>query len=156
MEIKRRLLEEAGLHTVIRMPQSVFAPYTPISTNILFFENGKPSDGVWFYRMDMPEGYKHFSKTKPIRIGHFDGVKEWWNNRQEIIDETDNPKAKLYSPEELKESGYNFDICGYPHEEEEILPPDELVRGYKEERARLDEAIDSKLSEICSILGIEL
>lgn len=156
MEVKRRLLEEAGLHTIVRMPQSVFAPYTPITTNILFFENGKASQGVWFYRMDMPEGYKHFSKTKPIRIEHFDEVKEWWADRQEIVDETGNPKAKLYLPGELAENGYNFDLCGYPHEEEEILPPDELIKAYKEERARLDEAIDIKLNEICAILGIEL
>lgn len=156
VEVKRRLLEEAGLHTIVRMPQSVFAPYTPITTNILFFENGKASQGVWFYRMDMPEGYKHFSKTKPIRIEHFDEVKEWWADRQEIVDETGNPKAKLYLPGELAENGYNFDLCGYPHEEEEILPPDELIKAYKEERARLDEAIDIKLNEICAILGIEL
>ena len=106
--------------------------------------------------MDMPEGYKHFSKTKPIRIDHFDDVKAWWEDRKEITDETGNHKAKRYSPEELKEGGYNFDLCGYPHEEEEILPPDELIKSYKEERARLDEAIDSKLGEICKILGIEL
>ena len=144
-----------NLHTVVRMPQSVFAPYTSITTNILFFKNDGPSEGVWFYRMDMPDGYKHFSKTKPIRIDHFDDVKAWWEDRKEIVDETGNPKAKRYTPEELKEGGYNFDLCGYPHEEEEILPPDELIKSYKEERARLDEAIDSKLGEICKILGIE-
>ena len=155
LEVKRRLLEEANLHTVVRMPQSVFAPYTSITTNILFFENAGPSEGVWFYRMDMPEGYKHFSKTKPIRLEHFAPVVEWWDNRK-AIDEDGNPKAHFYTAEELKENGYNFDLCGYPHEEEEILPPDELIRNYKEERARLDEAIDAKLNEICSILGIEL
>ena len=156
LEVKRRLLEDMNLHTVVRMPQSVFAPYTSITTNILFFENNGPSEGVWFYRMDMPEGYKHFSKTKPIRIDHFDAVKAWWVDRQEIIDESGNPKARFYTPDELKESGYNLDLCGYPHEEEEILPPDELIRNYKQERERLDAAIDSKLGEICSILGIEL
>ena len=86
MEIKRRLLEEMNLHTIVRMPQSVFAPYTSITTNILFFDNTKPSEGVWFYRMDMPEGYKHFSKTKPIRLEHFGNVKAWWGDRQEIIE----------------------------------------------------------------------
>ncbi len=75
VEIKRRLVEDNNLHTIVRMPQSVFAPYTSITTNILFFDSTKKSDGVWFYRMDMPEGYKHFSKTKPIRLEHFDGGK---------------------------------------------------------------------------------
>ncbi|MBM6683671.1 HsdM family class I SAM-dependent methyltransferase [Collinsella intestinalis] len=154
VEIKRRLLEEMNLHTVVRMPQSVFAPYTSITTNILFFSNTKPSEGVWFYRIDMPEGYKHFSKTKPIRLEHFDNVKAWWDNRHEII-EDGNPKAKFYTVNELRSGNFNLDLCGYPHEEEEILPPDELIRNYKEERARLDAEIDQKLMQICEILGIE-
>ena len=153
VEIKRRLREEMNLHTVIRMPQSVFAPYTPITTNILFFDNAGKSEGVWFYRMDMPESYKHFSKTKPIKSEHFDVVREWWNDRREI-EEDGNPKAKFYSVEELSVD-HNFDLCGYPHEEEEILPPDELIRDYRQRRAALDAEIDRKLAQICSILGIE-
>ncbi len=154
VEIKRRLLEEMNLHTVVRMPQSVFAPYTSITTNILFFNNTKPSEGIWFYRMDMPEGYKHFSKTKPIRPEHFDNVKAWWNDRHEII-EDGNPKAQFYSVDELRSGNFNLDLCGYPHEKEEILPPDELIRNYKQERARLDAEIDQQLAQICKILGIE-
>lgn len=154
VEIKRRLVEENNLHTIVRMPQSVFAPYTSITTNILFFDSTKKSEGVWFYRMDMPEGYKHFSKTKPIRLEHFNDVKDWWSDRREI--EIDgSPKAKLYTPDELRDSGWNFDLCGYPHEEEVILPPDELIRDYKARRATLDAQIDNKLTQICEILGIE-
>lgn len=155
VEIKKRLVEEFGLNTVVRMPQSVFAPYTSITTNILFFSNSGTSDGVWFYRMDMPEGYKHFSKTKPIRSEHFDKVREWWDNRKEITLD-DGPKAKLYMPEELAAGNYNLDLCGYPHEEEVILPPDELIRNYRAERAKLNAEIDEKLSQICEILGIEV
>ncbi|MDM8274802.1 HsdM family class I SAM-dependent methyltransferase [Enorma phocaeensis] len=154
VEIKRRLLEEMNLHTILRMPQSVFAPYTSITTNILFFDNTKPSEGVWFYRMDMPKGYKHFSKTKPIRLEHFNDVKAWWSDRREII-EDGNPKAKFYTVDELRNGNFNLDLCGYPHEEEEILPLDELIRNYKEERARLDAEIEQKLAQICEILGIE-
>ena len=153
-EIKRRLVEEMNLHTVVRMPQSVFAPYTSITTNILFFDNTRPSEGVWFYRMDMPEGYKHFSKTKPIRDEHFYVVREWWADRAEIIEDA-GPKAKLYTPAELKAGGYNLDLCGYPHEEEEVLPPDELISQYRSRRRELDEQIDAKLAQICEILGIE-
>lgn len=155
VEIKRRLVEEFNLHTVVRMPQSVFAPYTSITTNILFFDNTGKSDGVWFYRMDMPEGYKHFSKTKPMRSEHFDHVREWWADRKEI-ELPNGPKAKRYSVDELIAGGFNFDLCGYPHEEEVILPPDELIRNYRKERARLDFEIDEKLAKICEILGIEV
>jgi type I restriction enzyme M protein len=154
VEIKRRLVEEHNLHTIVRMPQSVFAPYTSITTNILFFDGSGTSEGVWFYRMDMPEGYKHFSKTKPMLGEHFDHVREWWDDRQEIT-LGDGPKAKCFTPEEIAAGGYNLDLCGYPHEEEEILPPDVLIREYREKRASLDAQIDSKLSQICEILGIE-
>lgn len=154
VEIKRRLVEDFNLHTVLRLPQSVFAPYTSITTNVLFFDNAGSSEGVWFYRMDMPEGYKHFSKTKPIRGEHFDPVREWWHNREEIV-EDGNHKAKLYLPEEIKAGNYNLDLCGYPHEEEEILPPDELISQYRSRRRELDEQIDAKLAQICEILGID-
>lgn len=76
LELKRKLLDEFNLHTIIRLPGSVFAPYTSITTNILFFDNGRNTEGTWFYRMDMPDGYKHFSKTKPIQLSHFDPVIE--------------------------------------------------------------------------------
>ena len=71
MAIKEKLLSEFNLHTVIRMPHSVFAPYTSITTNILFFDRTHPTTETWFYRLDMPEGYKNFSKTKPMKLEHF-------------------------------------------------------------------------------------
>ena len=152
--IKTKLFREFNLHTIIRMPHSVFAPYTSITTNILFFDSTKPTDDVWFYRLDMPEGYKNFSKTKPMKLEHFAPAVEWWNNREEInIDGFD--KAKKYSAQEIADRNYNIDLCGYPHEEEEILPPDELIRQYQEKRASLNADIDRILAEITSILGID-
>ena len=71
ISIKKKLLENFNLHTIIRMPHDVFAPYTNITTNILFFDNTYPTKDTWFYRIDMPEGYKHFSKTKPMKLEHF-------------------------------------------------------------------------------------
>lgn len=129
--IKEKLLSEFNLHTIIRLPHSVFAPYTSITTNLLFFDKTKPTEKVWFYRMDMPEGYKNFSKTKPIRLEHFEPVIEWWNNRQ-AIEEDGFDKAKCYTIEEIKASNYNLDLCGYPHIEEEILEPDVLISQYQE------------------------
>lgn len=155
IELKKRLLEEFNLHTIIRMPGSVFAPYTSITTNILFFDNGAKTEDIWFYRMDMPDGYKHFSKTKPIQLSHFDSVIEWWNDRTEL--EVDgHPKAKRFTVDEIKELQLNLDQCGFPHEEEEILPPDVLIKEYKERRKTLDLEIDAKLNQICEILGIEV
>ena len=84
VNIKKKLLSEFNLHTVIRMPGSVFAPYTSITTNILFFDRTGSTQETWFYRLDMPEGYKHFSKTKPMKLEHFDPAIQWWHNRQEI------------------------------------------------------------------------
>lgn len=151
VNIKTKLLNEFNLHTVIRMPHSVFAPYTPITTNILFFDNTHPTEETWFYRMDMPEGYKNFSKTKPIQLEHFNPVIEWWNNRKEII-EDDFPKAKKYTKKELEDMHYNLDLCGYPHEEEEILEPRELIRQFKEKRENLNIEIEQTLAKILEIL----
>ena len=82
INIKKKLLNEFNLHTIIRLPSSVFSPYTPITTNILFFEKTHGTEETWFYRLDMPESYKHFSKTKPMKPEHFQPVLDWWNNRR--------------------------------------------------------------------------
>ena len=155
VSIKKKLLSEFNLHTVIRLPHSVFAPYTSITTNILFFDNTKKTEKVWFYRLDMPEGYKNFSKTKPMKLEHFDPIIAWWNNRQEI-NEDGFDKAKEYSVEEIIDKTYNIDLCGYPHKEEVILPPKELIQQYQEKRASLNADIDRILEQITGILGIDL
>lgn len=153
INIKRKLLREFNLHTIIRLPGSVFSPYTSITTNILFFDNTHPTEETWFYRLDMPEGYKHFSKTKPMKLEHFQPVLDWWENRQEITEDGFD-KAKKFSVQQLTEElGYNLDQCGFPHEEEEILEPMELIRRYEEQRASLNAEIDQVLEEITSLLG---
>ena len=155
MSIKKKLFSEFNLHTVIRMPHSVFAPYTSITTNILFFDRTKPTEETWFYRLDMPDGYKNFSKTKPMELKHFEPAIEWWNNREEItVDGFD--KAKKFTAAEIAEKNYNIDLCGYPHEEEEILPPKELIQQYQEKRASLNADIDRILEQITDILGINI
>ena len=154
--LKKKLLSDYNLHTIIRLPGSVFSPYTSITTNILFFENNGPTKETWYYRVDMPKGYKHFSKTRPMKLEHFDDVIKWWDNR-EVVTVDGHDKAKNYTAQQLEiEFNYNLDLCGFPHEEEEILPPDELIKNYKEKRAELDKQIDDKLNEICKLLEIEL
>ena len=153
--IKKKLFSEFNVHTIIRMPGSVFSPYTSITTNILFFEKTGETKETWFYRLDMPEGYKHFSKTKPMKLEHFNSAIEWWNDRQEInVDGFD--KAKKYTVKEIAGRNYNIDLCGFPHEEEEILPPKELIQQYQEKRASLNADIDRILEQITEILGINL
>ena len=151
LSIKKKLLDSFNLHTIIRMPGSVFAPYTSITTNILFFDNTRPTESVWYYRLDMPEGYKHFSKTKPMKLEHFQPVIAWWDDRKEIVEDGWD-KAKKFSADEIRENNYNLDLCGFPHEEEEILPADELIENYKERRAYLNTKIDDILATIESML----
>ena len=161
INIKTRLLKEFNLHTIIRLPRSIFAPYTSIATNVLFFSNEK-ADGAkdgfctketWFYRMDMPEGYIHFNKSNPMKLEHTKLIQEWWHNREQII--IDNAyKAECYSPDYLINNGLNFDLCKYPKEEEIILNPEEMLCNYWKERRELEVKIDNTLSEIEDLLGI--
>ena len=152
INIKKKLLGKFNLHTVIRMPGSVFSPYTSITTNILFFDRTGPTKETWFYRLDMPEGYKHFSKTKPMKLEHFAPAVEWWNNRRELTADGFD-KAKKFTARQLAEEfGYNLDQCGYPHEEEEILAPLDLIQRYEEERSSLNAEIDRVLADITAIL----
>ncbi len=153
--IKKKLLSEFNLHTVIRMPSSVFAPYTSITTNILFFDKTEPTAETWFYRVDMPDGYKHFSKTKPMKLEHFNDAMTWWNDRKEIEIEGFF-KAKKYTVEELIARNYDIDLCGYPHEEEIILEPKEFIIDYQEKRASLNTDMDRIIDKITDLLGIEV
>ena len=164
LAIKTKMLKDFNLHTVIRLPGSIFSPYTSIATNILFFNNERAEDapdgystkGTWFYRLDMPEGYKHFSKTKSMKLEHCNPIKEWWNDRKEIIVDDGNEKSRYFSVEELIANDCNFDLCKFPKDEEEILPPAELLADYYKKRKALDHEIDKTLAEIQQILGIEI
>ena len=162
--IKKKLLKEFNLHTIIRLPGSIFAPYTSIATNILFFDN-KRAEGAseqyatketWFYRLDMPDGYKHFSKTKPMKLEHCKPIEDWWNDRKEIIVEEGNEKSRKFTAEELIAMDCNFDQCKFPKDDEEVLPPAELLADYFKKRKALDHEIDRTLAEIQKILGIEI
>lgn len=153
--LKKRLLDDFGLHTIIRLPQ-VFKPYASVNTNLLFFQKGVESQGVWFYRLDLPEGVKSFTKTKPMLDGHFDPVREWWADKQPIIVEGKD-KARFFTKQELEALNYDFDkCCPFPQEDEEILEPTVLIAKYRAERAKLNASIDSVLDELTSMLGVEV
>ncbi len=102
--IKENLLEKCSLDTIVRLPNGVFAPYTGIKTNLLFFTKGNPTKEVWYFEHPYPEGIKSYNKTKPINTREFDLERNWWNNREE------NQYAWKVSAEELKKRNYNFDI----------------------------------------------
>lgn len=164
LAIKRKMLADFNLHTIIRLPGSIFAPYTSIATNILFFDRtvaegapeGYATKETWIYRMDMPEGYKHFSKTKPMRLEHCQPIRDWWSDRKEIVSDKLGEKSRCYSVEQLIEMDCNFDLCKFPKVEQEVLSPEELLRQYHAERNILDAKIDDTLEEIQRILGIKL
>ena len=152
--IKKRMLDEFGLHTIIRLPQ-VFKPYASVNTNLLFFQKGVPSRGVWFYRLDYPEGVKSFTKTRPMLDKHFDPVREWWADKQPIVVEGKD-KARFFTVDELVALNYDFDkCCPFPHEEEEILEPAELIARYQSERTELNANIDRILTEISAMLEVK-
>ncbi len=102
--IKEKLLKEFNLHTIVRLPNSVFKPYASIGTNLLFFTKGEETKEVWFYEHPYPVGYKSYSKTRPIRIEEFELEKKWWNNRKE------NDFAWKVSITEIKSGNYNLDF----------------------------------------------
>ncbi len=161
LAIKKRMLTDFNLHTIIRLPGSIFSPYTSIATNILFFNNeraegapeGYATNATWFYRLDMPEGYKHFSKTRPILNEHFDVVRQWWTSRQVL---QDGEKSRSFTVQELMDMNCNFDQCKFPKDEEEVLRPEELLKRYHTERTALESKIDAQLEEIEHILGIKI
>lgn len=127
VSIKRKLLTDFNLHTIIRLPESVFSPYTSISTNLLFFDNTSSTKETWYYRVDIPTDRKHFSKTRPMELSHFNDCISWWNDRKEIT-LGDGPKALKFDVDFLlNEQGCNFDLCGYPHEEENVLSPEDTI-----------------------------
>ena len=131
--IKERLLTECDLHTIVRLPKGVFAPYTSINTNVLFFEKGRPTKEVWYYEHPYPEGYKSYSKTKPMRIAEFAPEKAWWTDRKET------EQAWRVSIADIQARGYNLDIKNPNAPEDTHEDPDVLLDRFVRERAKAAE-----------------
>jgi type I restriction enzyme M protein len=120
--IKRQLLTECNLHTIVRLPDGVFEPYTAIPSNLLFFEKTGRTKQVWFYEIPPPEGRKKYSKTKPMRFEELADCQVWWNKRKE------NEQAWRVSMADIEASGFNLDMRN-PHGPEDLThrPPEELL-----------------------------
>jgi type I restriction enzyme M protein len=134
--IKEDLLKEFNLHTIVRLPNGTFAPYTSIPTNILFFERGGPTKEVWYYEHALPEGRKNYTKTQPIQFEEFAECLRWWKAREE------NDRAWKVPSAELLANGCNLDRKN-PRAKEDIahLPPEELAASILEKERRIAEIV---------------
>ena len=141
--IRQKLLEDCNLHTIVRLPNSVFQPYASVATNLLFFTKGTPTKEVWYYEHNLPEGQKAYNKTKPIQMSEFDTLKSWWENREE------SETAWKVDIETIKNNGYNLDIKN-PHkvEEEEIHSSTELLEMLHNSFAKSNDLLKQLKSEL--------
>lgn len=145
--IKEQLLETCNLHTVVRLPNGVFSPYTGIKTNLLFFTKGMPTQDVWFYEHPYPEGYKNYSKTRPMRIEEFAVEKAWWNDRVE------NEFAWKVSVDDIKARNYNLDIKN-PYSPDQVSHDlDELLVDYVQLQTRIAKTQDQLKAVLAAALG---
>ena len=124
--LKEHLLEECNLHTIVRLPNSVFRPYASIGTNLLFFEKGEPTGDIWFYEHLVPEGQKAYSMTKPIRLEHLQGCIDWWG-RTDREGRKETERAWKVTADEVKARGYNLDIKNPYTQEDDYGDPEVLL-----------------------------
>ncbi len=141
--VRQKLLEDCNLHTIVRLPNSVFQPYASVATNLLFFTKGEPTKNIWYYEHKLPEGYKAYSKTKPIQLTEFDTLKSWCMNREA------NEQAWQVEFETIKTNGYNLDIKN-PHrpEEEKQHSSAELLDLLHQSFARGDQLLEQLRKEL--------
>ena len=130
--IKEKLLQDCNLHTIVRLPNSVFAPYTSIKTNLLFFTKGSPTQDIWFYEHTLPTGVKAYNKTKPLKVQEFEPLAAWWGNAAEpMTNRVETPQAWKVSLADIKARNYNLD-CKNPHVGEQTNhDPDVLLAQYQ-------------------------
>ena len=136
--IKESLMEECNLHTIVRLPNGVFSPYTDIQTNLLFFTKGEPTKEIWYFEHPLPESYKKYTKTKPIQHSEFELEKSWWNDRKE------NDYAWKVSAEEIKNRNFNLDVSN-PNKADESaeLSKEKIIQKLEDNLAKTIELIES-------------
>mgnify|MGYP003861974755 FL=1 len=146
-KIKEKLLNECNLHTIVRLPNSVFAPYTSIKTNILFFEKGTPTQEIWYYEQQLAVGVKAYNKTKPMKLSEFEGCKQWWGGDHRK-DRIENEQAWKVSIEDIKASNYNLDVKN-PHQVDiDHGDPDELLADYQNLQGEIAKTLDQLKAEL--------
>lgn len=152
-KIKKMLTEECNLHTIIRLPNGVFNPYTGIKTNILFFTKGTPTKDIWFYEHPYPEGVKNYNKTKPMKFEEFKTELEWWGSEQDgFATRVENNQAWKVSIDEIINRNFNLDIKN-PYQGEVINhDPKELLANYQTQQKE----IGKLRNQLKNILGSAL
>ena len=134
--IKEDLLKEFNLHTIVRLPNGVFAPYTSIPTNLLFFDRNGPTKEVWYYEHPLPEGKKNYTKTQPLQYEEFAPCLAWWREREE------NERAWKVSAADILANGCNLDIKNPRGKQDFVhLPPEQLVEDILKKEHRITEII---------------
>lgn len=134
--VRQKLLEDCNVHTIVRLPQSVFAPYATVNTNLIFFEKGKATKEIWYYEHSLPEGYKAYSKTKPIQISEFDKIKKWWKKRAE------HEFAYKVSIDTVIDRAYDLDIKNPNKVVEEVTyDRKEIIETIKKNQNRITQLI---------------
>jgi type I restriction enzyme M protein len=149
-KIKKLLTEECNLHTIVRLPNGVFNPYTGIKTNILFFTKGQPTQEVWFYEHPYPEGVKNYNKTKPMRFEEFQAEIDWWGDEADgFATRVETEQAWKVGIDEIINRNFNLDIKN-PHVGEQVShDPDELLADFAEQQQQIGEL----RNQLKSILG---
>jgi type I restriction enzyme M protein len=148
--LKKQLLEECNLHTIVRLPNGVFAPYTSIKTNILFFTKGIPTTEIWFYEHPYPEGVTSYNKTKPMQFEEFQTEQDWWSSESDGF-KSRKPTSQAWkvSADEIAANGYNLD-CKNPHQAAAVeYNPEDLLRAY----GKTQDAIQSLRDKLKAILS---
>lgn len=141
--VRQHLLENCNLHTIVRLPNSVFQPYASVATNLLFFDKGKPTKEIWYWEHRLPEGVKAYNKTRPIQKSEFDNLKKWWKKRKE------SDQSWKVSIDSIISNGYNLDIKN-PHtpEEEHTYSSSELVNMLHESFLKSDSLLEQLKREL--------
>ncbi len=152
-KIKKMLTEECNLHTIVRLPNGVFNPYTGIKTNILFFTKGTPTKDVWFYEHPYPAGVKNYSKTKPMKFEEFQTELDWWGNEADgFASRVENNQAWKVSIDTIIERNFNLDIKN-PYQGEVVShDPEELLATYQQQQ----QEISQLRNQLKGILGAAL
>ena len=145
--IKQKLMSDCDLHTIVRLPKGVFAPYTSINTNVLFFTKGAPTEAVWYYEHPYPPGYKSYSKTKPMRIEEFEPEKAWWSKR------TETEQAWKVTAVDISDRGYNLDIKNPNAPDDGPGDPDLLLASYRQASHEAAEIRDRLKAALAEALG---
>ncbi len=153
-KIKQLLTQECNLHTIVRLPNGVFAPYTGIKTNILFFTKGQPTQEVWFYEHPYPDGVKNYNKTKPMKYEEFAAEQAWWGDEADgFAARVENEQAWKVSIDDIIARNFNLDIKN-PHVGEQIShDPDELLARYATEQAEIQQLRDQLKGILAAALG---